>query len=174
MNEDLHEVQQWVGGLLSRLSDGERLKLARRLAADLRKSQAQRIAQQKNPDGSAFQPRKTANRENLRDKQGRLKRKVRARAMFVKLRRASYLTGEARASEIAVGFKQTAIARVARVHQEGLRDRVARDPGSANVTYPRRKLLGLTDVERAHILNALSEFAEGFTSRRVHLDASTR
>lgn len=165
MSEVLHEVQQWVGGLLSRLSDGERLKLARRLAADLRRSQAQRIAQQKNPDGSAFQPRKTANRGNLRDKQGRLKRKVRARAMFVKLRRASYLTGEARASEIAVGFKQAAIARVARVHQEGLRDRVSRDPGSPQTVYPRRTLLGLTDAERGHILDALVALAGERLSR---------
>jgi phage virion morphogenesis protein len=48
--------------LLRSLSSGQRRKLLRKMARDLAASQRQRIAAQRQPDGSAFAPRKQRSR----------------------------------------------------------------------------------------------------------------
>lgn len=152
MSDDLAQLENWIGGYMARLSDAERKRLGRRLAVQLRTAQAQRIAAQKNPDGSAYEPRKQQ-REPIRAKKGRIRRKLRARAMFAKLRRPKHLQASASANEIEVGFEGAA-ARVANVHQRGLRDRVSRgSPVEAN--YPKRALLGFTEADRARMMDAL-------------------
>ncbi|WP_369823903.1 phage virion morphogenesis protein [Collimonas sp. OK242] len=44
MTENLRAVEAWVGGLLARLQPAQRRALNRKVAQDLRRSQAQRIA----------------------------------------------------------------------------------------------------------------------------------
>lgn len=149
-NDILHDFEAWAGALMERLSAAERKKLTMRLARELRKSQSHRIAQQKNPDGSRYAPRKS--RRDAHD--GRIKR----RKMFAKLRTAKHLKIRATTSEAIVQFRGKD-ARIARVSQYGLRDRVA--PDGPTVRYPRRVLLGFTDADRQLIEDLLMEQLTG-------------
>lgn len=148
MTADLSALEDWAGTLLARLTATERRKLNQDIARELRKSQQQRIAEQRNPDGSAYAPRKP--RKNLRGKQGHLKR----RKMFLKLRQAKHLKLQSSSDAIAIGFTARA-SRLARVHQYGLRDRPAR--GQGDVQYERRELLGLSDADLEMIRDRLLE-----------------
>lgn len=139
MADQLDDLSDWLTPLITRLQPTERTRLARQVAQGLRRSQQQRIVTQRNPDGSAYAPRKP---RELRAKAGRIKRKAK---MFTKLRTARYLKAQGRADGAVVGFTGR-IARIARVHQYGLRDRPA--PGARDVQYAKRELLGLTDAER--------------------------
>lgn len=125
-----------------RLEPTQRARLARDVAQALRRSQQQRILTQRNPDGTAYAPRKA---RQLRGKAGRIKARVK---MFIKLRTARYLKARGTADEAAVSFAGR-ISRIARVHQYGLRDRAER--GAPDVQYPQRELLGLTDIERERL-----------------------
>ncbi len=58
MADNMEALEEWVGPLLAKLSAKERLKLAKGVATDLRRSQVARIKSQKNPDGSKFKARK--------------------------------------------------------------------------------------------------------------------
>lgn len=58
MSDDLAELERIAGALVRDLSSSQRRTLMRRMARDLALSQRQRIAAQKQPDGSAFTPRK--------------------------------------------------------------------------------------------------------------------
>jgi len=143
---DLDALEDWAAGLLRRLQPAERSKLARNLAVELRRSQQQRIIAQRNPDGGAYAPRR---QRNLRGKVGRIQRKAQ---MFKKLRTARYLKARGDANAITIGFTGR-IARIARVHQYGLRDRAER--GAPDVKYRQRELLGFTDAEREMIRDGL-------------------
>ncbi|OQD48865.1 phage virion morphogenesis protein [Enterobacter cancerogenus] len=113
-------------------------KLAGDIAKELRKSQQQRIKQQKAPDGSPYQARK---RQPLRAKTGRIKR-----AMFQKLRTSRYMKATGRENSAVVEFTGK-VQRIARVHQYGLKDRP--NPHGREMKYPERQLLGLnlTDMQ---------------------------
>jgi phage virion morphogenesis protein len=130
---DLRALEEWAGALLVRLEPAERRRLNRDIARDLRRSQQQRIAAQRAPDGTPYEPRK----RNLRGKKGRVRR-----TMFAKLRTAKHLKLQGDANSIAIGFFGRT-ARIARVHQRGFRDRPAR--GMPDVQYPQRELLGFTE-----------------------------
>ncbi|MBN4812181.1 MULTISPECIES: phage virion morphogenesis protein [Citrobacter] len=68
--------------------------------------------------------------------------------MFRRLRTARFLKARATSDGAVVGFSGVA-ARIARVHQYGLRDRVNDSGAVAN--YPRRELLGLSKADRMAI-----------------------
>lgn len=138
MANNLEALETWAAVLLDRLEPAERSKLARSIGQELRRSQQKRVIAQENPDGTKFAPRK---QRNLRGKQGRIKRKL---AMFKKLRTASYLKVRGDSNAVTVGFTGR-IARIARVHQFGLKDRAER--GAPDVKYDQRELLGLTDSD---------------------------
>lgn len=138
MTNRLEALEDWAAGLLGQLEPASRNNLARSVGQALRRSQQQRIIAQQNPDGSKYAPRK---QRNLRGKQGRLKRKVK---MFQKLRTASFLKVQGDGNAISVGFTGR-IARIARVHQYGLKDRAER--GAPDVTYDERQVLGFTDSD---------------------------
>lgn len=132
------ELEAWLVGMLAKLDAPARRTLARAVAVELRRRQAARIAEQRNPDGSPYVPRKP----QLRHRAGRIRR-----AMFTRLRLARYMKTEADANTAAVTFAGNAL-RIATVHQFGLRDRVNKTGLTAR--YPARELLGLTseDIER--------------------------
>lgn len=142
---DLAEIERVVANLLVATAPAERRRILRAVVRDLRRSQASRIAAQRNPDGSAFAPRRSK-------PDGRLRRKGRVRqaAMFRKLRLAKSLRMGATPDEAWLGFAGRA-AMIARVHQEGRSDRPS--PTQRPVTYARRVLLGTTDAERRQILD---------------------
>ncbi|PKA72408.1 phage virion morphogenesis protein [Pseudomonas baetica] len=138
MTNRLEALEDWAAGLLGQLEPTSRNKLARSIGQALRRSQQQRIIAQQNPDGSKYAPRK---QRNLRGKQGRVKRKVK---MFQKLRKASFLKVQGHGSAISVGFTGR-IARIARVHQFGLKDRA--DRSAPNVRYEQREVIGFTEAD---------------------------
>ncbi|WP_292066003.1 phage virion morphogenesis protein [Brevundimonas sp. UBA7664] len=154
MADELEQLEDWIGGLIQQMQPAERRKLARAVSLDLRRDNVDRIGAQKNPDGSSYTPRKRA---PLRSKSGRMKR--RADAMFQKLRKPAYLTAAHDESEASIGFPNATVSRVARVHQDGLRDRVARTADAPIVAYPKRVLVGfspgyrerLADLVLAHL-----------------------
>ncbi len=135
MSKNFEELASYLEPFIQRLTTGERAKLSRQIGRDLRKSQASRISAQKNPDGSGYTPR----RKRLRDQKGKIKRK-----MFTKLKNNAHLKLLSNADAIAIGFVGR-VARIADVHQRGLKDRAA--AGAPNVVYPKRELLGFTDHE---------------------------
>lgn len=135
MSSNVLELANYLQPLLERLSMGERARLAKQIGRDLRKSQGKRISEQKNPDGSSYTPR----RKRLRDQKGKIKRK-----MFTKIKNTSNLKVLSNADSIAIGFVGR-VARIARVHQEGLKDRA--EKGAPDVVYPKRELLGFTEQD---------------------------
>lgn len=127
----LHALDAYLAGLLAKLDAPQRRLLARAIAVELRRRQAARIAAQRNPDGSAYVPRKP----QLRHKRGGIRR-----AMFSRLRMARYLKAQADPNTAVVTFAGTA-QRIATVHHFGLRDRINKNGLMAQ--YPARELLGL-------------------------------
>jgi phage virion morphogenesis protein len=142
--DDLSAIEDWAGSLLAQLQPAERRTVATDIARELRRSQQDRIKDQRNPDGSAYEARKA----KLRSKAGRIKR----RAMFAKLRTARFLKVEANGDGLAVGFAGR-IAALARVHQDGESAQVR--PGGPRYKYPVRQLLGFTAAERDMIRDKL-------------------
>lgn len=131
--DDLQRVDDWLAALLANLEPATRNRMMRQLAQELRRSQQQNIRLQRNPDGTAFEPR----RVTARSKKGRIKR-----LMFAKLRTTKYLKTAATADSASVQFDGK-VQRIARVHHYGLRDRVRRNGPEAR--YPARRLLGVND-----------------------------
>lgn len=129
-----------LNGLIAALSPAARRKLAGEIAKELRKSQQQRIKQQKAPDGSPYQTRK---RQPLRAKTGRIKR-----AMFQKLRTNRYMKATGRENSAVVEFTGK-VQRIARVHQYGLKDRP--NANAKDVQYDERQLLGFSQKDLKHI-----------------------
>ncbi|MGO1072710.1 phage virion morphogenesis protein [Lysobacter sp. CA199] len=144
--DDLEQLEQWAGELLAKLEPARRRTIIRAIGIDLRRSQQQRIAQQRNPDGSTYAPRKREN--TLRAKSGRVKRG----AMFAKIKQAKHLRLNTTGDLVEVGFVGR-VARIARVHQDGLADDVS--PGGPRIRYERRQLLGFTAEDRERIVAAL-------------------
>ncbi|NWB21520.1 phage virion morphogenesis protein [Pseudomonas sp. D4002] len=146
MASNLEAMETWAAVLLARLEPGERSKLARSIGQELRRSQQKRVMAQENPDGSKYAPRK---KRDLRGKQGRVRRKL---AMFKKLRTARYLKVRGDSTSIAVGFTGR-VARIARVHQYGLKDRAER--GAPDTRYEKREVLGWSDESLELVRDAL-------------------
>ncbi|HDR2514552.1 phage virion morphogenesis protein [Enterobacter ludwigii] len=134
---DFKPFDDKLAGLLASLSPAGRRKLAGEIAKELRKSQQQRIKQQKAPDGSPYQARK---RQPLRAKTGRVKR-----AMFQKLRTSRYMKATGRANSAVVEFTGK-VQRIARVHQYGLKDRP--NEHAKDVQYEERQLLGFNPIDK--------------------------
>ncbi|MEG9638668.1 phage virion morphogenesis protein [Enterobacter asburiae] len=131
--DDLQRVDDWLAALLANLEPAARNRMMRQMAQELRRSQQQNIRLQRNPDGTAFEPR----RMTARSKKGRIKRQ-----MFAKLRTTKYLKTAASADSASVQFDGK-VQRIARVHHYGLRDRVSRK--GPEVRYAERRLLGVND-----------------------------
>ena len=142
---DLRKLEDWAGALLVKIEPKERRKINQTIARELRRSQQQRIRAQRNPDGTAYAPRK---KTPQRTKTGRIKQK----AMFKKLSLASRLRMNSSANAVGIAF-MSRNARIARVHQYGLHD----SPGgkSPRVKYDKRELLGFSDKDLEMIKDRL-------------------
>lgn len=142
MADDLSELATWAAPLLAKLNGQARRAMMRDLAKGLRQRQSDRIKAQQNPDGSAYVPRKP--QALIRSKQGRIKQ-----TLFNRLTKSAHLKIAVTEGSAAVGFNGRT-ARIARVHQLGLRDRVSQY--RATYDYPKRELLGFADSDR-HWIN---------------------
>lgn len=134
MNDAL-KLEQRFNALLRNLSPQKRRQLARNIGRRLVQSQRKRISQQKNPDGTAYEPRK----KQIRNKKGRIKRQ----SMFLKLKTARFMKTRTNANEVTIGFSG-ANAVIANVHQQGLRAKVRKDR-EYKTQYAQRELLGFTE-----------------------------
>ncbi|MGQ2369712.1 phage virion morphogenesis protein [Citrobacter braakii] len=141
---ELTPFDDQIAGLIGALSPASRRRLAVDIAKELRRSQQQRIKQQKAPDGKPYQARK---RQPLRAKKGRIKR-----AMFQKLRASRYMKASGRNDDAVVEFTSR-VQRIAQVHHLGLKDRPT--SYSREVPYPKRQLLGLGQKDRQFIEEAV-------------------
>ncbi|EOA03950.1 bacteriophage tail completion-like protein [Herbaspirillum frisingense GSF30] len=150
MSDDLQRLEEWAGALIAKLQPAQRRQLVRKIANDLRREHARLIAQQVAPDGTPYPARK--NRKELRSKSGRIKRQK--AAMFGKLRTNTYLQIRADADQASVGFFGK-VARIARVHHEGLPDKVA--PRGPSYKYPARTLLGFSAGDTAELHRSILE-----------------
>ncbi|KAE9526070.1 phage virion morphogenesis protein [Testudinibacter aquarius] len=133
---DALQLEQRFGALLSRFSVAERRKLLRNVAQKVSTSQRQRIGAQKNPDGSAYIPRKPQKRK------GKIKRK----AMFVKLKSSRFMKRKNSGEQAEIGFSGSA-GHLASVHQYGLEGRVQKNKPH-KVRYDQRELLGFSDSDK--------------------------
>ena len=145
MSDSLKALETWAEPLLARMAEGERRKLAGDIGRALRRSQHIRIQNQTDADGRTFLPRKA-----IRDQFGRI-RKERGK-LFRRITKAEFLKVTATADSVFVGFAGR-VARIARVHQEGLVDSVR--SGGPAIRYPQRQLIGITDADRDMIRNML-------------------
>lgn len=145
MGNEFEALEDWVSPLLAKLDVKQRRVLARNVARDLRRRQRDRIRAQTNPDGTPYAPRKA---QTFRAKQGSIRR----RAMFSKLSTAKWLKATTQGDAAVVGFFGN-IARLAKTHQYGLRDRVSRD--GPHVEYAQRELLGFTALDRDFIMDSV-------------------
>lgn len=153
MADDLKALEQWASVLLAQLDPANRRKVSLKVAQDLRRSQQQRIKAQLTPEGFQYTPRKP--RKDLRNKKDRIKKQK--ASMFTKLRNNANLKVKADGNEISVGFFGR-VARIARVHQFGLNDRVAKN--GPEVRYAERRLLGLTHTDQEVIAEALIKLVQ--------------
>lgn len=138
MSDDLHALEAWAGALLAKLQPAQRRAINHKVAIDLRRNQAQRIKAQQGPDGAAYPARKR--RKEFKGKSGRIKRQK--ASMFSKIRTVKYLKVHADPGQLTVGFVGK-VMHVARVHQYGLPDKVAKKGPTYN--FPARPLLGITE-----------------------------
>lgn len=135
--QELEALENKLNALIENLSPQARTQLARTIARNLAQSQRQRIAQQRNPDGTAYAPRK----QQHRNKKGRIKRQK----MFAKLRTARFLRMKSNANEASIGFTGRGKA-IAAVHQFGEKGIVNHKTG-LKAQYAQRELLGFTQQE---------------------------
>lgn len=139
-----------LAGLIAGLSASRRREMAAEIAKRLRISQQQRIKRQQAPDGTPYAARK---RQPIRSKKGRVKRE-----MFAKLRTHRYMKAKGTADEALVEFAGR-VQRIARVHQEGLRDRPSKY--SREVQYQTRPLLGVSKNDKKIIEMVIMENVGG-------------
>ncbi|QKY07998.1 phage virion morphogenesis protein [Janthinobacterium lividum] len=148
MSDDLHALEAWAGALLAKLQPAQRRAINHKVAIDLRRSQTQRIKAQQGPGGAAYPARKR--RKEFKGKKGRIKRQK--AAMFNNIRTAKYIKVHADPGQLTVGFVGK-VMRVARVHHEGLEDKVSKK--GPKYTYPARPLLGFSEADRTLIRESL-------------------
>lgn len=135
MTGEIQPLLDRLDALIANLDTTQRRRLATEVARSLRGTQARRIKDNQNPDGTPFETRKP--QPQLRERRGSLR-------MFSKLQRTRWLKPKGSSNEASLGFAGFA-GQVAREHQYGLRVRVNRS--GQQVKMPERQLLGLTEDE---------------------------
>lgn len=137
---ELKPFDDKLAALIAGLSPAGRRKMAGEIAKELRTRQQRRIKTQKDPDGTPYAARK---RQPVRSKKGRIKRE-----MFAKLRTNRFMKATGSDEAATVEFVGN-VQRLARVHQEGLRDKP--NPAAREIQYPARQLLGFNDDDRQFV-----------------------
>ncbi|ECX4790721.1 phage virion morphogenesis protein [Salmonella enterica] len=141
---DLMDLDIALGAMLMNLAPTVRKKMLRELSKELRNRQKKRITAQKNPDGSAYAPR----RAHL--ERGK---------MFKRVKLARNLKFRATDADATVEFRGPHI-RTEQIHQFGLEGRIS--PQSHRmVKYPARRLLGFSREDEAWLRETLLNWLAG-------------
>lgn len=146
MSRDLLVFEQYIEGMLTALSAGQRRVFFSRLSRELARINATRMRANIAPDGTPFEPRKPQTR--LRAKRGRV------RAMFQKLPKSLKPSATDSGLEIAFGGRS---AQIADVHHYGKDDAPNRLRPSWRVRYPARELLGISESDQTLIVDRIVE-----------------
>lgn len=133
---ELNPLIDRLNGIIQSAEPAARKALIKQIAMNVRRTQADRIKENRNPDGSQYEGRKVS---RLAQKKGDIRKK-----MFRKMIRAKWLKAKSTATDASIEFIGRA-GQIARVSQYGLRDRV--NKRGLEVKYPQRELLGLTSQE---------------------------
>ncbi len=133
---ELNPLIDKLNGIIQSAEPAERKSLIKQIAVNVRRTQAERTKENRNPDGSQYEARKP---QKLQAKKGAIRRR-----MFQKLILAKWLKAKTTATDASIEFIGGA-GRIARVSQYGLRDRVNKK--GLEVQYSQRELLGLTNQE---------------------------
>lgn len=144
MARDFAALDTWLADIFERVSPPRRRQIAAELARALRRANAARIAANVEPGGSAMEPRKPRQARRGKDKQDRVAKRGK---MFPRLKLARNMKTEATPDSAKLEFRHQ-VVRTANVHHFGLRDRVARFRGAAEVRYPERPLFGFAPEDR--------------------------
>lgn len=151
---DLTRIEGWLEGLMLRLGPGERRKLAMKVGQSLRRSNAQRIAANKEPDGGAMTPR--------RPRKGRDGKPIRKARMFRRLRLARNMRIKATPDSVELNFGGGSAQRIAQIHHDGEVGLVGRtrDGRTIRARYEARRLLGFGDDDMDMVLEAVTKALE--------------
>lgn len=141
MNNSIEQVKTVFDGLLNNVSKPRRRLLYQQIGRELARSQRRRIKAQQNPDGTAYEPRKTPKKK--------VKGKIKSGKMFEKITQARFMRLRQENEGVSLGY-EGGNAVVARIHQEGLVGRVRKD-WHLKVKYASRELLGFTDEDKQMI-----------------------
>ncbi len=133
---ELNPLIDRLNGIIQSAEPAARKALIKQIAMNVRRTQADRIKENRNPDGSQYEGRKVS---RLAQKKEENRKK-----MFRKMIRAKWLKAKSTATDASIEFIGRA-GQIARVSQYGLRDRV--NKRGLEVKYPQRELLGLTSQE---------------------------
>jgi phage virion morphogenesis protein len=151
---DTKPLDDELARLASTLQPGERRKLARSLAQDMRAANAKRIRANVMPYGAPMEPRKPRGRPARLGDVARAGRQLKPAKMFRKA--PGSLITRANAGSAELGFTSSA-SRIMAVHHFGLVDRVSAEDGSPRVAYPERVVLGLSAEDRERMLAKVAD-----------------
>lgn len=136
-------LERWLQPLLAKLEPQAKRTLTRQIAQALRLRFKDRIAQQKDPDGIAFVPRK-------RNQIGNIKRQG---AMFQRLPRQLKIRYTKDQAEVGFAGRD---AFVAKVHQQGLTTRPSQK--SRPTQYAVRKLVGFGKEDEEWVMRMVEDY----------------
>lgn len=145
IESNLDQLETFLGRFVTALSPREMRGLAGKIGQSIRRTNAARIAANKQPDGSAMQAR--------RPREGKRRGK-----MFRQLRQARLLKVRPSADGVTVGFTGQA-QQVAKVHHFGEEDTVGRtrDGRTIRARYAARLLLGIGEMDEDDIMAAVEK-----------------
>ena len=153
---DFRAIEDWAGHLLGKLDGTSRRRLAVDIARRLRTRNTQRMREQTDPDGNAWQARKPPG-PALRSRRERIRQQAQQRKpMFAKLRMLRNIKARSEGGNTAVVEFTSRAQRIARVHHNGERDAV--NPGGPMYDYPARELLGISDTDRDWLREYLLDY----------------
>lgn len=158
---DLSAIEGWIGDIAATLEPGARRQLASKISQSIRKANAERIAANIQPDGSAMAPRKPRGiRAKADAKKGGVKRSGK---MFAKLKLTRNLRTRADEDGLEVGFFGGSVARVAAEHHYGRVGFVAKmkDGRTIRTRYTARRLIGFGADDPDMILDTIIKHIGG-------------
>ncbi len=152
---DLTKVEEWLDGLMLRLEPGARRKLAMKVGQSLRRSNAQRIAANKEPDGKAMAPR--------RPRKGPDGKPIRSnRRMFRRIRMARNMRIRATPDSVELNFGGGAVEKIAAIHHDGQVGTVGRTRAGRTIRarYEARRLLGFGNEDMDAVLEEVTKLLD--------------
>lgn len=154
--DDLTAIESWLGPMMDRLKPGPRMRMAMKIGQALRRSNTERIAANREPDGASMAPRK-------KRAAGTGKKRARIRGkMFRKIRMARNLKVYPKPDGVEVGFTGR-INAVAATHHYGGEDVVGQTKSGRTIRtkYEARRLLGFGAKDMDQVIDAVAKHLKG-------------